>query len=94
MGQEKVHHETNDFTGGKVLPRIFVQGFIELPNQFLEDIAHLQVRDDIRMQVDIFETFHHEEQQSCLIELADSILKVKLFQHLSHVLGEAGDVRT
>src|SRR5262245_49770344 len=86
LGEEEVDHEANNFPWCKVFPRIFVQRLIKLADQLLEDIAHLDIGDDVGMQINIFEAFQDQEEQASLIELADGILKVKFLQDLAHVV--------
>jgi len=42
-GEENVDHEADYFAGREVVARCFVRCFVESPNEFLEDIAHLDV---------------------------------------------------
>ena len=76
----------------KCSPEFLVQGFVEAADQLLEDRAHGRVVDQVRVKIDALEPFHHLEQQTRLVELADGVVEVEPLQHLAHVLAEAGDV--
>jgi hypothetical protein len=47
--QKQVHHEMNDITRRKVFAGVFIEGFVELPDQLLENCSHGRVIDDIRV---------------------------------------------
>ena len=44
------------------------------------------------MQVDVLETLEDLKEESCLIELVDSVVEIELLQHFPHVQAEASDV--
>jgi len=48
-GQEQVGHEMDDVARGEVLARVLVQGFVELPDELLENSAHRGVVDLVGM---------------------------------------------
>ena len=41
--EDQIHHETDDLTRGEVLARIFIKGFVKLPQQMLKHVAHFVV---------------------------------------------------
>jgi hypothetical protein len=90
--QHEVNHQVHHVARREVFAGIFIQRFIELADQLLEDRAHRRVVDLVRMQVDVLESFEHLEKKPRLIERADGVIKVKLLQHLPHVRTEAGDM--
>lgn len=92
LSQEEIHHEPDDFARREVFAGIFVEGFVELPDQLFEDVAHLMVRDLVRMQIDGLEPLGHLEQEPGLVELLDRVVEIELLQYLFHVRGEAVDV--
>ena len=77
-----------------MLAGVLVQRLVELPDELLEDGAHGEVVDRVRVQVHlgIAEPLHHLEQQARLVELGDGVVEVELLQHLAHVGAEPGDV--
>ncbi len=92
LGEQQVDHEADDLARGEVLAGVLVEGLIELADQFLEDVAHLNVGDLVRVQVYGAEALHHLEEQARLIELGDGVVEVELFEDFTHVGAEAGDV--
>jgi hypothetical protein len=51
--EDLCNHQADDLTRREVLARILVHRLVELPDQLLEYVAHLQVRDVVRMEVDV-----------------------------------------
>ena len=93
-GQQQVHHQMDDVTGGEVLARVLVQRLVELPDEFLEDCAHRRVVHLVRVETHlrIAEPLDHQEQEPGLVELRDGVVEVEVLQHLAHVATEPGDV--
>ena len=93
-GQQQVDHEVDDIAGGEVLAGVLVQRLVELPDELLEDRAHREVVDLVRVEIHlrIAEPLHDQEQQSRLVELGDGVVEVELLQHLAHVGAEPRDV--
>ena len=81
------HHQVDDVARGEVLAGVLVQRLVELADQLLEDRAHLVVVDPVRVQVDVLEALHHQEEQPRLVQLGDGVVEVELLQHLAHVVG-------
>ena len=90
--EDQGDHQADDLTRREVLARVLVHRLVELPEQLLEDVAHLQVRDLVRVEVDVLELLQHQEQQAGLVQLADRVAEVELLEHLPHVVGEPVDV--
>ena len=55
LGEEEVHHQPDDLTGGEVFTSRLVGEFREAADQFLVEVAHLQVRHRVGVQVDVGE---------------------------------------
>ena len=93
-GQQQVDHEMDHVAGGEVLAGVLFQRLVELPDELLEDRAHGEVVDRVRVEIHlrIAEPLHHLEQETRLIELGDGVVEVELLQHLAHVGAEPGDV--
>ncbi len=92
LSEEQADHEADHLTRGEVLAGVLVQRLVELADQLLEDIAHLDVGDLVRVQVYGAKALHHLEEQACLVELGDGVVEVELFEDFAHVGAEAGDV--
>ena len=90
--EEQVDHQANDLTGREVFAGVLVHRFVELADQFLEDVAHLQVRHLVRVQVDVLEPLRDQEQQARIFELGDGVVEVEPLDDLPHVVGERVDV--
>ena len=41
----------------------------------------------VGMQIDVLEALHHLEEQSCLVEPADSVGEIEPLDHLAHIGG-------
>ena len=81
--------------GREVLARVLVQSLVELPDELLEDRAHREVVDGVRVEIHLLgvaEPLHDQEEQARLVELGDGVVEVELLQHLPHVGAEPGDV--
>ena len=93
-GYQQVDHEVNDVARREVLPGVLVQRFVELADELLEDRAHREVVDRVRVQIHprIGEPLHDLEQETRLVELGDGVVEVELLEHLAHVGAEPRDV--
>ena len=56
LGEQQVDHEADDLAGREVLPGGLVGQLREAPDQLLVEVAHLEVRDGVGMQVDVGES--------------------------------------
>ena len=63
LDEQQINHQPDDFSRGEVFPRRLVRSFRESPDEFLENVTHLDVVHDIGMQVDLGELAKNEEQQ-------------------------------
>ena len=52
MGEQNADHQPDDFAWREVITGLFVGLFVETTNQVFEQIAHLDVRDAVRMEID------------------------------------------
>ena len=93
-GQHQVDHEMDHVAGREVLAGVLVQRLVELADELLEDRAHCEVVDLVRVEIDpgVAEPLHDLEQQARLVQLGDRVVEVELLQYLAHVGAEAGDV--
>jgi len=90
--EQQVHHQPDNLAGREVVARRLVGRFAESPDQFLEDVAHLDVGHRIGVQVDVAELRHHQEQPVMLVQLGDVLLEGKPLEDAPHVGREALDV--
>ena len=80
--QEKHHHQLDD-----VAARVMVAGFGvlgEAPDQILEDVAHLDGVDRLRIEVQFRKRLHDRQEPVVLVHLLNLLLKVKLRENLLH----------
>ncbi len=89
--EEEIHHQMDDIARGEVLPGIFIQRFVEFPDQLLEDRSHGRVVDLIRVEIDVLEAFKNLEDKAGFVQFADGVVEIEPLQHLPHVRAEAGD---
>ncbi len=87
--QKQVHHEMNDITRREVFAGVFIEGFVELPDQLLEDCPHRRVIDDIRVEVHVLEALQDLKQQPGFVELADRVIEIEFLQNFLHIRAEA-----
>jgi hypothetical protein len=89
---QQLDHKADDFARGEVFPGLLATLFRETPQQFLIDVAHLQIRELVRTKREFLiliedrgepVVLHHQADGSAIIEVLDDVL---------HVLGEAVDV--
>ena len=93
-GQHQIDHEMDNVPGREVFARVLVQRLVELADELLEDRAHREVVDLVRMKVHlrVAEPLQDLEEQSRFVQFRDRVVEVELLQHLAHVGAEAGDV--
>lgn len=66
--------------------------FVELADQFFEDIAHLDVGDGIGMQVDVAELGDDQIEAVGFVELCDLLLKTEMLDNVEGARGKTLDV--
>ncbi len=92
LQQQQVDHEADDLARREVLAGVLVERLVEAADKLLEDVAHLQIRDLVGVQIDVLESLHHLEQEAGVVEPGDGVVEVELVQHVAHVGAEAVDV--
>jgi hypothetical protein len=65
----------------------------ETADQLLVEVAHLEVRDGVGVQVDLGELRHHEVEQVRALHPRDLRVEAELVDHVARGRREAGDVR-
>ena len=83
LGEEQVHHQPDDLARGEVLTGRLVRQLRESPDQLLVEVAHLEVGDDIGVQVDLGELADHLVEQVGLVEPGDLGVEVELLDDVS-----------
>ena len=71
LDEQQVHHQPDHLTRREVLTRRLVRQLGEAPDQFLVEVAHLQVGDSVGVQVDLGELAEHEIEEPRLVEPID-----------------------
>ena len=92
LGEEQVDHQADDLAGGEVLSRRLIGQFGESPDQLLVEVAHLQVGDDVGVEVDVGELADHLVEQIGLRQPCDLDVEVELVDDLPCAAAEPGDV--
>ena len=92
-GIDQVRHETDDFAWREVVPRLFVGLFVETHHQMLEQIAHLEVVDPVRVKIDFGHRLDDGEKAVTGVELFDLISKLETLENVPRSLRKAVDVR-
>jgi hypothetical protein len=91
-GHQDVDHQLDDLARGEMLPGGLVREFRETPDQLLEHVAHLMVRDHLRPQIEVREPGDHWVEQVRGVQPLDLLTELELLQHVPRVLGEGADV--
>ena len=91
----KVRHEGDDFTRGKVVPGFLIGLFVETADEMFKNIAHLQVAHPVRVQVYFFvgEFFDDAEQAIFVVQYSDFRIKLEFVEDDAHVGRKSVDVR-
>src|SRR5260221_12121705 len=92
LRQQKIYHQAYHFAWSEVLTRVLVQRLVEFADKLLEDITHVMIRYFIRMEVNILELFHYQEEEIRLVKFGDGIVEVKFLQHFTHIIAESVDI--
>ena len=92
LGEQEVHHQADDLTGGEVLTGCLVGQFRKLTDQFLVQVTHLNVGHHVGVQVHLGELAHHPIEQVALVHATDLGIEVELFDDLTGTGREPGDV--
>ena len=90
--EHELRHQLNHLSRGEVLPGIFVEGLVELADEFLEDEAHLLVGNLVWMELRALKPIDHLVKKTRVLKPLNCVAELELLDHLSHVRGEARDV--
>ena len=75
--KQEIHHQPDDFARSEMVTGRLVGGFVESPDEVLEDQPHLMVRHFVRVQVDLGELLDDKEQPVSLRQLRDLLLELE-----------------
>lgn len=89
---EQVHHEADDLARGQVVPGGLVGGFVEAPDEILEDETHGDVVHLVRMLRNLGELGYDKVEAIRVLQFLDFLVELKLIEDLADVLREAVDV--
>ena len=91
LDEEQVDHEADDLAGGEVLAGGLVRELAEAADELLVEVAHLDVADDVGMEVDLGDLRQHEVQQLGAVEPADLSVEVELLDDVARLGIEGRD---
>jgi hypothetical protein len=77
-GEQQVDHQPHDLARREVLARRLVAGLGEAPDELLEEVAHLEVGDATRAEVDLADARHHLVQQARALQARDLAVELEL----------------
>ena len=92
VGEQDVHHQADDLARGEVLAGGLVRQLGELAHQLLVDVAHLEVRDALRVKVEVAELRDDLVEQVRALQTADLRLELELRDHVPRARVESEDV--
>ncbi len=92
VDEQQVHHQPDDLARREVLSGGLVGELRELADQLLVEVAHLDVRDDVRVQVDLGELADDLVEEVGPAQPLDLDAEVELVDDVLGRLGEAPDV--
>jgi len=90
--QQQVHHQLDHLARREMLAGLFVRLFRTDPDELLEDVAHLDVVDATRRQIDRGELLDDFVQQVLLGHARDLLIEGQALHDFANVLREAVDV--
>ena len=92
--EQEVHHQADDLPRGVVLPGVLVVRLGEAADDLLENIAHFQVGDHVRVQVGLGSgEFLDDNIQDALARQSGNLpVKAEFLQNIPHVLREAVEI--
>ena len=88
--KSSVHHELDDLARGEVISGLLVGLLVEAPDEVLEDVAHRDVRDGVRVQVHGGDLLDDFKEAVGLLQLLDLVVELELLDDLPRAGGEAG----
>jgi hypothetical protein len=83
--QQEVNHQTDHFARREVLARSLVGELVELAEELLVDVTHLDVRDRVRVEVDINHLGEDVVEQPGPVQPADLGVEVELLEDVARV---------
>ena len=92
LDEQQPHHQLDHLTRREVLTSRLVRELREAADQLLVQVAHLDVRHDLGVQVDLGELRHHHVEQVRVVEPGDLHVEVELVDHVPSAGREPGDV--
>ena len=92
--EQEIDHQPDDFAGGKVFPGFFIGLFGPDPDQFFENVAHLDIVDCFRREIDLrgAEGIDDLIEQPLLRHPRDFLIELEPVHDVPDVLREAVDV--
>ncbi len=92
LGEQQVDHQSNDFAGSEVLTRRLVGELGEPTDELLVEVAHLEVRHLVWVEIDLGELGHDQVEQVGPVEPGDLGVEVELVEDVSGPGRESRDV--
>ena len=90
---DEVRHEANDLARCEMIPGFLVGLFVEAHHQMLEQIAHLQVVNPVRVQIDIGHCLDDCEETVAGVEPINLFCELEALEDAPRGRGKAVDVR-
>ena len=91
VGEEKVDHELDDLARREVIARLLVCLLVEPTDEVLEDVAHRDVGDGVRVQINCSDLLDDFKEAVGLLQLLNLVGEIELLDDLPRARGEAGD---
>ena len=90
FANQKVGHKIDNISCGEVRPCFFVITFGKFPYEFLEDIAHILRRNDIRAEIRFFRTkfLQHDVERATVVHFRDFVIEVEMIDNVNNVRGK------
>ena len=92
VGVDQAGYQPDHLTRGEVVPSFLVRLFVEAHDEVLEDVAHLDVVDLVRVQINVGHGLHDVEKPVAGIQLFDLIAELELVEDRPGGRGKAVDV--
>jgi len=84
--EEEVDHQSDDFTGSKVIASLLVAGFIKPPDQFFKDVPHLNIGHHVRVEINLIGKFRDDEKEAViLLKFLDLFFKTKFINNITGI---------
>ncbi len=79
-GVDEVRHQADDLARREVVAGLLVGLFVEPHHQMLEQVAHLEVVDAVRVQIDVGHRLDDGEQAVAGVELLDLVAELEALE--------------